>query len=173
MFVRRMGAPPETPPMPSMLPRPLTTLLPPPPPLPSTALALPWNGGDGSMAACHGAPPLPNRSVGVEASPLASPTTLTSRFHRHHHRPGHAPTPTWRPTTAKSSAEKPSHIGTPSEPGSSPPLSRRGRFPAFERPRTSRWGRICHPRLAATALVARACRRCARFGLPAGVRASA
>ncbi|CAD6244629.1 unnamed protein product [Miscanthus lutarioriparius] len=63
MFVRRMGVPPET------LPRPPMTLLPPPPPLSSTALALPWKGGAGSMAVRHGAPPLPNHSAGTEAWP--------------------------------------------------------------------------------------------------------
>ena len=66
MFVRRVGVPPRTPPMPSTLPRPPVTLLPPPPPTPLAPLMLPWNRGSGSMAAPHGAPSLPNRSANAE-----------------------------------------------------------------------------------------------------------
>jgi hypothetical protein len=44
-------------------------LLLPPPPMSSIALAMPWNGGAGFMAASCGTPPLSNSSAGADAWP--------------------------------------------------------------------------------------------------------
>ena len=72
------GQRPSTPPLlPRRTPRPSSTLPPPmapalfpllpPPPLPSSMLARPRNGGGGPLATCHGAPSIPN--VGAAAWP--------------------------------------------------------------------------------------------------------
>jgi hypothetical protein len=129
MFVRRMGAPPETPSMSSTLSRPPTTLLLSPPPLPSTALALPWNGGGGSLAARRGAPSLPNHSASGEAWPPGFAYDLDIALP--------SPPPPSRSRSYadmvanrhKSSVEMPSHMGTPSKPGLSPLLRRGGSLP--------------------------------------------
>nr|AGT16076.1 hypothetical protein SHCRBa_014_L10_F_30 [Saccharum hybrid cultivar R570] len=57
MFVRCAGAslmPTPSMPIPSSLPRPSSTLLPHPHPVPSTTPVAPWNGGGGSMASRRG-----------------------------------------------------------------------------------------------------------------------
>jgi hypothetical protein len=64
LFVRRVAS--STPPE---LLRPPVEFLSPPPPLPSAALTLPWNGGGGSMDGRCGTPPLSNRSNGAAAWP--------------------------------------------------------------------------------------------------------
>jgi hypothetical protein len=148
MFVKRVGAPLETPLMPSTLPRTPTTLLPLPPPPLLTALTLPWNGGGGTMAVHRGALRSPTIAPARRLGRPTSPMTSTSPSRPCLHRPARSPTPTWRPTAARA------YVRTPSEPGSSPPRPRRGRFPGSERPRKGRWGRIHRSRLVATASVA-------------------
>lgn len=95
---------------------------------------LSWNRGGGTKASCRGASALFNNQAALEMWPAGFAYDLDVAFPSALLRSARTPTPTWRPTVTWAYAEVASRWGTPSKPGTSLPLTRRGWFLASEWP---------------------------------------